>query len=57
MKKGIAFLIVMIMLFQGMFSIGSVYGAGEDITIECDGIIRDENNNIITSLTEKMLVK
>ena len=52
MKKGIAFFIVMTMLFQGMFFIGSVYG--EDIPrIEWTGEIL-KNEEVITTLRDNM---
>lgn len=47
----------MILLFQGMFSLGNVYGAGEDINVTWDGVIRADDGNTITTVKENQFFK
>lgn len=47
----------MTMLFQGLFFIGSAYGAGEGINVTWDGAIKADDGNTLTTVKENQFFK
>lgn len=51
MKKGLAGIMIILLIFQMILTIGVVYG-DEDLSMSCDGIIKNMDNINIASISE-----